>query len=376
MRPVIDMADLAATDQPFERAMTPPGRYYHDAAVFDREMEHLFARSWLCAGHVSRLAAAGDYFVVDLGADSILLVADADATPRAFHNVCRHRGSRLVDGSGGRCKSFGCPYHAWRYGLDGRLQAAPDMQDTPGFDRKDWPLRSVRLERFEGLLFINLDDNAPPVAEVYADFPDMSRFSTTSLVRMGRHAYDVAANWKLICENYNECYHCALAHPQLHRISVEAGLEGFDHRGRHYTGGPMRLKAGFTSATTTGTSDRGPLPGIADADRDLVYYFNLYPNLLYSLAPDYVMTHYLWPTGPGSVRIETEWFFSPDQVAQPGFDAADAVDFWDTTNRQDWRLCENAQKGLGSRGHRPGRYQAGEQCVHDFDRWWARALMS
>ena len=370
----VELTDLKGTDCPFEHALTPPGRYYHDAGVFDLEMERIFSRSWLCAGHVSRLAETGDYFVVDLGSDSVILVADETATPRAFHNVCRHRGSRLVDGPGGRCKDFGCPYHAWRYGLDGRLKAAPQMQDTEGFDRNDWPLRAVRLEVFEGLLFVNLDDDAPPVAQVYADFPDMTRFDTTGLVRVGRHDYDVNANWKLVCENYNECYHCALAHPQLHRISVEAGLAGFDHRGKHFTGGPMRLKSGFTSATATGTSARTPLPGLCDADKDLVYYFNLYPNLLYSLAPDYVMTHYLWPTGPGSVRIETEWFCSPDQVAQPGFDASDAIDFWDTTNRQDWTLCENAQKGLGSRGHRPGRYQAGERCVHDFDRWWAKAL--
>ncbi len=369
-----DRIDTAGTDRDFAEALTPPGWVYHDEALFQRECDELFARTWLCVGHASRLGKPGDYFVVDIGRDSVIVIADGNGAPRAWRNVCRHRGSRLLASGSGNCRLIRCPYHSWHYAPDGRLVGAPLMDGRPGFDKSHYPLHDVRIDRLQGFLFVNLDSSAAPLAEVYADLPDMSRYGGDALVRVGYHAYDVAANWKLVCENYNECYHCAVAHPQLHRISDEASLSGYNHRGAHFTGGPMRLKSGYTTLTEAGTSARQPMAGIDPAERDLVFYFNLYPNLLYSLAPDYVLTHYLWPTGPESVHIETEWFFSPEQVAEPGFDASDAVTFWDVTNRQDWALCENAQRGLRSSGHTPGPYQAGESCVHDFDRWYVRTM--
>ncbi|MDJ0655841.1 MAG: aromatic ring-hydroxylating dioxygenase subunit alpha [Xanthomonadales bacterium] len=367
---------VGQTDRDFENALTLPGRVYWDPAVFAREEQQIFGKDWLCVGHVSRLASPGDFFLVNLGRESVILAADKQGTPHAFYNVCRHRGTRVVNDASGSCRLFRCPYHDWAYGLDGRLMSAPNMEETPNFRREDFPLREVRLELWNGFLFINLDPDALPMSAVYDDFPDLSYLNLHRLQRVGYHHYDVDANWKLICENYNECYHCALAHPQLHRISVDREYPDLNHVGKHFTGGPMAIRQGFNTMTTSGVTDRAPLPGWKDSDKDMVMYFNLYPNLLLSIAPDYLLTHYIWPTGPETVYIETEWFCATEQIEQPGFDPRDAIEFWDTTNRQDWGLCENALRGLRSTGHRPGPYQSWETCVHDFDRWYVRRVFA
>jgi Rieske 2Fe-2S family protein len=377
MQPAIDPefgAAVAATARPFATAETPPGRLFWDPALYQRDLDEIFGRMWLCVGHQSRITEPGEFFSVEFGTESILVVRGDDRQTRAFLNVCRHRGTRVSLEAGGRCRGFLCPYHAWHYGLDGRLRAAPGMDEVAGFRREDFPLIEVRLDTFLGFLFINLSADAEPLADAYADFPDLDRYRLHDLQRVARHDYDVASNWKLICENYHECYHCGIAHPQLHRISDYGALQNDDSSGRLFVGGPMAIKQGFRSMTMDGGSRREPFDGLTDADRRKVLYFNLLPNFLLSIAPDYVLTHHIWPRGAEQVYIETEWFCSPEQIAADGFDIADAEEFWDTTNKQDWALCENALKGLKSRRHRPGRYHTGEDCAHRFDQWYVRQM--
>lgn len=365
---------LAATARDFADAMTPPGWIFSDPALYARDLDEIFGRMWLCVGHRSRLRAPGDFFRVDIGEESVLVVADPGGNANAFLNVCRHRGTRITNETSGRCRGFLCPYHAWFYDLDGTLKAAPDMDRVLGFDRADYPLVRVRLETFLGFLFINLDEDAHALGDAFADFPDFDRLNLPGLVRVARHDYDVQSNWKLICENYHECYHCSIAHPQLSRISDYGGLSNEGASGRNFIGGPMAIRPGFASMTMSGGGLGPRLTGADDADRRMVHYFNLLPNMLLSIAPDYVLTHYVWPREVDRVYIETEWFCSPEQKSEPGFDASDAIEFWDTTNRQDWALCENAMKGLRSRGHRPGRYGPGEDCAHRFDRWYVTKM--
>ena len=377
MAAAIDFQDLQRTAGEFEQAFTPPGWIYNDAALFERERRELFSREWLCTGHVSRIANPGDFFVVDCAGESVIIGADQDGRPHAFYNVCRHRGTRMVNERNGNCRAYKCPYHAWAYGLDGTLIAAPTMDDVEGFRKADYPLRDVRMEVWNGFVFVCLDPDTPPMSEVYSDFPDLSHLDLASVVRLGYHDYTVDANWKLISENYNECYHCALAHPQLHRVSADRDFPDYKHHsGRHFTGGPMSIRPDFNTLTISGKTPRAPLPGWPEAESDMVFYFNLYPNMFLSLAPDYVLTHYLWPVSPDKVYIETEWFFAPEQIAADNFNPDDAIEFWDTTNRQDWDLCENAHKGLRSQGHRPGRYQSWESSVHDFDRWYVGRMFA
>lgn len=361
--------DTAATRRPFEHASPMAGRFYWREEVLAAEMERIFGRLWLCAGRADELAEPGSFVLREVGDESIVLVRGRDGAARAFFNVCRHRGTRLVSAECGTQKNFQCPYHAWTYSLEGDLIGAPLMDSTPGFRRGDFPLVQVQLETWGGLLFINLDEQARPLAHQLHDLPDLSRFGLDDLRTADRIRYDVAANWKLLSENYGECYHCALVHPQLHRIShYRSG--GEQHASAGYVGGPMRLNPGFNTMSHSGTTDRPSLPGLLPEDEEAVYYYNVFPNLLLSLHRDYVLVHTLWPVSPTRTRIDCQWLFHPEVMASEDFDPSDAVEFWDQTNRQDWAIVERSQLGVRSRGYRPSRFQGGEGCVHAFDLWY------
>jgi len=356
--------------KPFEQASTLPGKVFHSPDICADELDRIFGRMWLAVGREEDIPEPGNYLTCDIGPESILLLRDHDGVARAFYNVCRHRGTRLgSDGEERKLKGIQCPYHAWTYGLDGCLTAAPLMEATPGFSKADYPLVPVGLDTWEGFLFVNLDESSASLTSQIAGLPDLSRFHLSALRRGKRIAYNVAANWKLIGENYNECYHCAHVHPQLQRVTHYLS-GGRSRSGPNLTGGPMTLNEGCTTMTMSGTSRRSPFPDLDPEDYRNVQYFHLFPNLLLSILPDYVVTHTVWPVGTAQSRVVCEWFFSSASMAGEDFDPSDAVEFWDVTNKQDWVLCETAQKGVQSRGYRPGRYQAGERCVHDFDRWY------
>jgi phenylpropionate dioxygenase-like ring-hydroxylating dioxygenase large terminal subunit len=367
-------ADLAATRQPFESARTLPGAFYTSDEVFRLEQAELFGRMWLCIGREADIPKPGDFFTHEVGDERILVLRGSDATVRGFFNVCRHRGTRLVDEPRGEgLERLRCPYHAWTYALDGRLTHAPRM--PADFARAEFSLVQARLGFFWGFIFMNLDERAEPLERYLADLPDLSRYRMAEL-RCGRRVeYEVEANWKFMCENYSECYHCPGVHPQLFRISdyLEPGarvLEG----GACFNGGAMALRDGFATMSMSGRSQLPPIPGLSADDHRKVLYYLVYPNLLLSPHPDYVLTHTIWPLAPNRSRVVCEWLFTREAVAMEGFDPVDMVEFWDVTNRQDWGLCERAGAGASSRGYRPGPYQPSEDCVYTFDRWYADKL--
>ena len=372
------------------------GLLYTDPAIFDEEMERIFSRMWVCGGRLEELDEPGRFVTREIGGESIIAVRTAagDADPRsngagaangngrkngadavtdtshglaAFFNVCRHRGSRVVDECAGRAKVFQCPYHAWTYGLDGRLVGAPHMGRD--FDAKGAGLVPVRIDALNGFFYLSLASDGPPLAEVAADLPDLSRFTLGRLVRGDRHKYEAQANWKILCENYNECYHCAVVHPELNRVS-DYRNGGNLETGRFHVGGPMTLNDGCNTMTATGRSDRPDLPAIDVADRTSVQYYHVYPNLLISLHRDCVVTHTLWPIEAGRTRIVCEWLFDPDTASAPGFDPSDAVDFWHLVNSQDWIVCARTQLGVASRGYRPTAFEESEACIQIFDGWY------
>ena len=358
------------------------GLLYTDPAVFDEEMERIFSRMWVCGGRLEELDEPGRFVTREIGGESVIAVrtaaseagasgnGTAEGTTQelaAFFNVCRHRGSRVVDDCAGTARVFQCPYHAWTYGLDGRLVGAPHMGND--FDPKSAGLVPVRIDAMDGFFFLSLAADGPPLAEVADDLPDLSRFTLDRLVRGDRHEYEAQANWKILCENYNECYHCAVVHPELNRVS-DYRNGGNLETGRFFVGGPMTLNDGCNSMTATGRSDRPDLPEIEVADRTSVQYYNVYPNLLISLHRDYVVTHTLWPIAADRTRVVCEWLFDPDAVAAPGFDPSDAVDFWHLVNSQDWDVCARTQQGVASRGYRPTAYEESEACIQVFDGWY------
>ncbi|MFK8015490.1 MAG: aromatic ring-hydroxylating dioxygenase subunit alpha [Gammaproteobacteria bacterium] len=361
----------ALTEQPFAQARTLPGFVHHDRELFDRELTTIF-QSWFCVGHVDGLRRPGDARVVELGNESVILTCDPHGKLNAFYNVCRHRGTRLLPPGESTCQHIVCPYHAWRYSTAGELTRAPGMPSDFRLDAHG--LKPVLHAQIHGFVFVCLNDDAGDFEQRFADFPDLGHLALNTLARGEQRDYTVSANWKLIGQNFNECYHCPGAHPQLHRLSREADLPGFDHRGVHFTGGPMAIEAPHQSLTLDGTTTRPLLPGTDPSAARLVYYFHLFPNLLLSVAPDYVMAHYLFPLTPHRTHVQTEWLFDRTVRDDTSFDGGDAVALWEKTNQQDFALCENAHAGLASSGHEPGPYHPLERCVYDFDRWYLGAV--
>src|SRR5688500_6089380 len=209
------MNPAMSSTSPRTARMTLPAHAYVDSQWFDAEMERVFATMWLAAGRAAELDRAGAFICREVAGASVLIVRGTDGSIRAFHNVCRHRGTRLCIEDHGTLKgSIQCPYHAWTYGLDGRLLSAPQMDGVDGFDRSEYALRAVACDEWDGHIFINLSANATPLGDQLADLP--ARFAPwrmQELRRAHRIEYDVKTNWKLVVQNYNECLHCPIIHP-------------------------------------------------------------------------------------------------------------------------------------------------------------------
>ncbi len=362
---------LAATRRPLAEARTLPRAVYTHDAILDLEYSHLFAKRWLAIAREGDLPDAGSFLTFQIGGERILIVRAEDGRLRAFHNVCRHRGSHLIDEPCGRLRgAIRCPYHAWTYGYDGRLTHAPRTE--LGFDTADLGLATLQLDTLAGFIFVHLDNHAPSLGESLAELPDLSRYRLGDMKRSHRIEYDVHANWKIAVENYSECYHCPSVHPQLSRLADL--MSGHFEQGTSFNGGPMQLRPGFSTMSMSGYSRLGPMHGLPAANTGLVHYYVVYPNLMLGLHPDYVLVHRAWPRGPARSHIVCEWLFPPEHLADPAFDSSGIIEFWDVTNRQDWALCERVQRGATSSGYREGPYHPSERCVHAFDQWYAERL--
>ena len=363
----------------FTKACAPAGAqtldasWYVDKDVFEREREGIFNHSWVCAAHAGDLQQPGSFVTVTVAGESLIVTRDAQGRIRAFYNVCRHRGARICETDRGVFKgSIQCPYHAWTYALDGSLIAARNMDETPGFDKRAYPLKEAATGIFEGFIFVALEPDTPFDA---AFAPLANRFTAwnpASLQRAARIEYDVRCNWKLIFQNYSECYHCPVIHPQLERLSPsESGRN--DLAEGPYLGGYSELREGRASIAN-GEGTRKALPGVGGEELRRVYYYTIFPSLLLSLHPDYVMAHFVEPVAPDRTRIACEWYFDANAMNDPGSDPRDAVEFWDLTNRQDWHVNELTQLGLSSRAYEPGPYSAQEGLLHAFDRHYLQLM--
>ncbi len=360
--------ELAPTLKPLLEASLLPRRAYVDDGVAAWEAQRFFLGGWMCVAHVSAVAGRGDFVTAEVGGESMLFVSG-----RGFFNVCRHRGSRLLTEREGTVRRIQCPYHAWSYGFDGMLQNAPQTDELHDFDPACHGLRPVRTETLGGLVFADPSGTAPSLAEhVGALVQELDRYRTADLERAARIDYDVKANWKAIVENYSECLHCPGVHPELNRLSHYRSGRDYEGPGA-WCGGSMTLNDHVATMSTNGGS--ATRPNIAGVDPRTVLYFAIFPNCLISLHPDYVMLHTLWPRGAARTEVVCEWFFEPETMQRPEFDHTDAVEFWDLVNRQDWRVCELSQLGLGSAGYTPGRYTQVEGTVHDFDRMVAERYL-
>ena len=331
------------------------------------EVEHIFTGSWLCLGRTDGLPGPGQASAMSAGRARLLLVRDGAGELRAFHNTCRHRGHELLpEGAVAAVRQLRCPYHSWTYGLDGSLRSAPSFTGTAGFDPGEYPLIPVQLAERHGWVFAK---TAGDIEELEAHFGNLDElldpYDPGRLIEAARHEYVVEANWKLLVENYHECYHCTSIHPALCKVSPPDSGVDLVPTGR-WCGGPMELADHAETMSFDGKSHGLPLPGLDPQQLRKVLYVGLFPNLLISAHPDYVMTHRLTPLAADRTTVECIWLFPPEARSRPGFDPAYAVDFWDVTNREDWLACEGVQRGLSGGAYLPGPLSRRESTLHQF----------
>ena len=352
------MTTMARLETPF--VSTLPGRYYYDPAIYEMELERIFSQMWVCVGRADAITGAGAYEVVTVGRESIIVVRGRDDVLRAFLNVCRHRGARLCNEASGKLKgSIQCRYHAWTYGLDGRLIGAPNVLSDEQFERALFGLLPVALEVWEGLIWLNLGDDPAsiadqlnePIIERFGGYAAFARYDVGNLKVGKRIAYDMQANWKLVLENFMECYHCGPMHPEFCRL-----LPGYKTGdvSDYVNGEAVSLAENVEAFTITGKASRPPLPGLLQEDLRHYYGFVLQPNVLLNLLHDHVVMHWLIPNGPGRTVIMCDWLFDPQVMARADFDPMDAVEIFDIVNRQDWEVCELTQLSMGSKAYRSG----------------------
>lgn len=356
---------------------------YLTAEAFATDRSRILAREWVCAAREEDLAEPGSHVVLEIAGESVLVVRDRAGTLHAHYNVCRHRGARICDAgndarwgvtldagviTGNRIR---CPYHGWTYGFDGRLLAAPQLQDMPGFAKADFPLHPVGVAAWGGFVFVNLSPAAAPdfAAALDAAPRRLANYPLAELTTAATIRYDVKANWKLILENYNECYHCPGVHPELCEVvpafKVRGGIDldweaGIPHR------------EGAVTYTATGMTTRAPFPGLSEEEKVRHKGELIYPNLMLSVSCDHAAAFVLWPMAADRTVIECRFLFHPDERTRPDFDPSDAVDFWDLVNRQDWAVCERVQSGIAARVHTHGYYAPIEDLSLDIRRYVSR----
>jgi Rieske 2Fe-2S family protein len=363
----LDPAALAQSLRPFGESRMLPRAAYVDPAVFAWERRHMFGGGWMCVGHSGQVASPGDMRAEAVGAGSVLLTRAEDGVLHAFANSCRHRGHELLPcGASTQQKVIICPYHSWTYGLNGSLRAAAGFKKRPGFVAGEWGLVELPVSEWHGLIFVDGSGTAAPLADSLGALEDIvAPYEMERLVVAGQHDYDAAANWKILTENYHECYHCPVIHPELCKVSPPRSGENYSAPGT-WVGGWMDLRDGMETMSLDGASHGAPLRKLDEKGLRTVIYVNIFPNLLVSLHPDYVMVHRLVPQAADRTLIECTWWFAPEAVQRPGFDPGYATEFWDITNWQDWHACESVQRGLSSPHAVPGPLSAEEDAVYQF----------
>ncbi|HVM24288.1 MAG TPA: SRPBCC family protein [Candidatus Limnocylindrales bacterium] len=343
-----------AAPTPLSRATTLPARYYLDAEVLEREKERIFGRTWQLVARADELQRVGDFVPVSVLDEPIVITHAQDGELRAFYNVCRHRAGQVALTKGNR-KSLQCRYHGWTYGLDGCLRAAPEMDATENFDKADFGLIPVRVERWGPFVFVNLDPSAPPLADVLGAIPaEVARagYDVDSMRLVERRDYVIECNWKVYVDNYLEGYHLPIAHPQLYKeLDYDSyRVEEFRYYSKQHA--PIReLKPGEELGR-----DRRYLR-TADGEEDALYYW-LFPNTMFNIYQDNMSSNVILPLGPDRTLTVFEWFFA-EPGSGPGWESMQqTIAFSDEIQQEDIVICEQVQRGLRSRAYDTGRFSA------------------
>ena len=400
----IDIAPATALDarlgalraaQPDGRALLQP--YYRDPAIYERDMERIVLRRWLLAGHASDLPNLGDYRIVDIAGESVILVRGKDGELRGLMNVCRHRGSRVCYGKQGKAKLFVCPYHAWSYELDGTLKAARHV--GPAIDKAKLGLKPVHTRIVEGLIFICFAERPPAL-------DDVTRTLRASLGRHGwagarvahRETFTMAANWKLAVENYLECYHCAPAHPEYARhhsneelparaaelnaaLAARAQAQGIDIPDHNVwlrdpaaaEEGAFCLRVALYGDAVTGSEDGkalAPLMGDFSAYDGGATFVHIGPASFFLAYADHGIAYRFAPRGPEVTDLEVLWLVRAEAQEGRDYDLERLAWLWRVTSAEDKLIVEQNQLGVNSRYYEPGPYAPHEPRARQFSSWY------
>lgn len=362
--------DRPFADEP-QTSHTMPARFYLDPEIYEREKDAIFYRSWWFAGHKSQLEKPGQYITTSIHDQSIIVTRAEDGEIRAFYNVCQHRGHELVKGSGS-ARLLVCPYHAWSYELDGKLRAAPNTGELASFDKCAFSLKSVRVEQFCGLLFVNLDPQAKSFAELSGNLEaELRQYCPRidDLVFAHRHNYEVASNWKVLIDNFLECYHCGPAHRDFVNL---VDMQTYK----------SRVCGIYSSHISQAAKVNNSAFKFEKGDVDFGYAaWYVWPNLTIWIYPGEtnVSTLQMIPAGPERTLEHLDWFLPQ---AEPTKQLADAMTYMDEVLQpEDIALCESVQRGLHSKGYNQGRFvvdnmltHLSEHAVHHFQKMVVDAL--
>ncbi len=352
-----------------------PREMYVDEPAWLVERETALFGQWFCVGRVDDLGLAESSRVatLDVAGESVLVTSDEDGRLHGAYNVCRHRGSQILPVAerstatvACSTSALRCPYHSWTYGLDGRLLRAPHT-DLAEEDFEGFRLNPVAVQTWGGFAFVHLDpDSATSLGDaVSRAATTLANYALAGLVTGATMTYEVAANYKVLLENYNECYHCGPVHPELCRLvpSFAGGGDALDWK----QGVPHR--EGAWTFTMSGTSSRPPLPGLSAEERTRHKGDLVFPNLMMSASADHVAALVLQPRSVDRTDVVCSLLFDPAEVARADFDPGDAAELWDLVNRQDWAVCESVQRGMSSRSYRHGWFAPMEDDSLDIRRW-------
>lgn len=331
-----------------DQIRTLSGHDYLSDEVWDEERRRIFHRGWFLVGAARRLQR-GNRTVVDVAGESVLLTCDLDGRLHAFANVCRHRGARLCDGHDASSQgSLMCPYHAWTYALDGRLIATPHLEEHD-VEKATLPLWQYHVREWNGLAFVSLHADPQPFDEWLqthaAAMLRMGRFPIDSLEVVASTRCEIAANWKIVVENYQECLHCSRVHPELVDL-VPLYRSGWVQDHSRDDGG-VGLSRGSTMSRTP--VELPPLPGVADTDRSSYFGATIFPNGFLDITGPSVVVSTLLPDGPHRTVMTMDFLFHRDAIAVPGFDPQPIIDFNVLVGDQDNAVCERVHRGVASK---------------------------
>lgn len=405
----ISVAGLIARRKP---GFSLEREFYVDEKIYRADVERIWKRGWLFAGHTCEIADIGDFFTFQVGNDPIVVLRGDDGALRSFHNVCRHRGSVICPESSGRIGRLVCPYHQWTYGLDGALQGCRGMPKD--FQKEDFGLRAVHVREVEGLIFICLSDEPSSFNLAMATLGPMLKPQGFDRAKVAKAVdYNVSANWKLVWENNRECYHCNANHPQYIRANFdhynaddtsariqkeidnavllseqkwatsgmsathkESGMTKFPDAEKNiwFSSNRTPLVAGYVSETMDGKQVAPLMGDYSSADVGTLRVRTL-PNFWNHSSCDHAVSTRLLPSGPLSTQVRVTWLVHEDAVEGRDYQLEKLLPFWQLTSEQDWEICERQQRGVNSSAYAPGPYSPFKEFnVESFVRWYLKSL--